>query len=149
MNWRERLRGDIESYFIGEGASHVVAALLSSVHTAEQVLAGRSDDDVRVGMAQLMIDFTVGLNSNPFWLKHSGYIMPVFSTGVSAWMDSMAYLDAKTPEDRVAFIATRNAMTEVAMAVLFCDQGAKGVREKGTDLRRVMLQHGDLSRKGK
>lgn len=149
MKWRDRLETDLEDYIDDPAARAVIFALVGSVRTAERVLAGKDDDETRVGMAQLMLDFTIGLNSNPFWMRHSSYLMPVFATATSAWLDSFSYIEAKSGEDRAAFITTRNIMAEVAVAVLFCSDGAKGVRDNGAKVRKIMLRHGDLNAGGK
>lgn len=147
MKWRDDLTADLKPIF-GEGSDEAISVVLSlvgAVRTAEAVLGEKTDRDTRVGMAQLLLDFTISLPSNPFWIRHGAYIMPVYATAIAAWMDSYNYAESDSVTDRVAFITSRNVLGEVAGAVLYCHRGGKAVLDKGRDLRTIMIKHGDFA----
>lgn len=126
-----------------ESALAVIGELLNFVRTAEEVLSGRGgSDSARQGMSQLLVGFTIGLSGNAFWRQHAGYLMPVFATAVTSWGDSFGYLSSDTDQDRAAFMATNNAVAEVAVAVLYCAEGPVAAREKSMPLRRAFMNAG-------
>jgi hypothetical protein len=142
MAFRDNVITAITPHIEDDAARAVVADLLEFVRTTEKVLQGDSSDETRLGMARSFVALTTGLNSNPFWLRHSGYIMPVFATTASAWMDSIGYVQGSTSSDRAAFLVTRNMLPEVAVAVLYCESGAKGVQDHALILRKKLLELG-------
>lgn len=145
MTYRAQIISTIEPIILDPAARSVVAAMFAAVHSVEQVMKGEIGEDVRTGVMSMFFDLTVGLNDNHFWRTHSGYLLPVFQMGANAWRDSFSHLAATDtdPNDRqssVAFLTSRNAMCELAVAVLYCEQGAAGLAEKSVELRKAVMK---------
>ena len=141
MTSRADIDRAIAPFIRDEAARSVVNSLLGAAATVDRVIRGESTDEVKQDAAQMLLDFTSGLNSNPFWLRHSGYIMPVYTSAVMSWLHSYQYTKADAPpEDKLAFLAARNVLAEVAVAVLYCEQGTKGMVQTGAQLRQALMK---------
>lgn len=141
MAFRNDLKSAIAPHINDEAAQGVVTSLLGGVYTIDKIIRGEVDDDVKSAAAQLLLDFTAGLNANPFWMQHSGYIMPVFTNAAMSWLHSYQYTKTDaSPENKLNFLVARNVLAEVAVAVLYCEQGTKGMVEKGARLREAIMQ---------
>lgn len=144
MNFYETAINTAKPYFEEterrDAALAVIGELHNFINTAQAVFMGDTiTDDIRVGMSQILVGFTIGLNDNPFWKQHAAYLMPVFANATISWGDSFGYLAGDTDQDRAAFMACSNAMAEVAVAVLYCAEGTGAVREKSMRLRRDFM----------
>ena len=141
MSFREEVKRTISPYIREEAAQGVVASLLCAVRTVDAVLKGQVDDEVKSSAVQILFDFTAGLNSNPFWLRNAGYLMPVFTNAVAGWLHSYRYAkpDA-TAEEKITFLVARNVLAETAVAVLYCERGAKALAEEGAQLREAIMK---------
>lgn len=143
MSFRDDLQRAIEPYIKTAPAQAVVHSLLNAVWTVDKVLRGENTAEVRAGASQILLDLTAGLNSNPFWLepRTANYIMPVFTNAVLSWLHSYQYAKADaTPEEKLQFLVARNVLAEVAVAVLYCERGAKGFAEDGARLREAIVR---------
>lgn len=141
MGFRDNLKAAISPYIKDEAARGVVTSLLGGVYTIDKVIRGEVDDDVKSASAQMLLDFTAGLNANPFWLQHSGYVMPVFTNATMSWLHSYQYTkEDASPENKLNFLVARNVLAEVAVAVLYCEKGTKGMVEEGARLREAIMQ---------
>lgn len=141
MAFRNDLKSAIGPYIKEEAAQGVVTSLLGAVYTIDKIIRGEVDDDVKSQAAQMLLDFTAGLNANPFWLRHSGYIMPVFTNAAMSWLHSYQYTkNDATPDQKLNFLVARNVLAEVAVAVLYCERGTKGMVEDGARLRERIMQ---------
>lgn len=136
-----RAKAAAAPYIKDEHALAVLGDLVSLVKVCESVLMDVRDDSVKAMAAQALHAFTGGLQSNPFWRNNAAYLAPVFNTTVGAWMDSFGYLagGTATAEDRLAFMVTQNALPEIAIAVLYCEQGQAGTLKYGLELRKALL----------
>lgn len=140
MTSRAEIRGVLRPFYQEAEAADVAAALLGAAAAVNSVLTGQVTDAVKKDTAQILLDFTSGLNSNPFWLRHAGYIMPVYTNAVMSWLQSYNYAQREaTDADRLAFLTTRNVLAEVAVAVLYCSKGAGAVLETGPALRAALI----------
>lgn len=142
MTFRNELVAAIEPHIKDENARNVVLALLGAVRTVDAVIRGTIDDEVKANTAQLLLDFTAGLNANPFWLqpRNAGYIMPVFTNAVAGWLQSYQYAKADaTPDEKLSFLVARNVLAEVACAVLYCERGTLAFAREGADLRQKIM----------
>lgn len=141
MTYRNQITNTIEDFIIDPAARGVVASMFAAVHNVEKVMKGEVTDDVRVGVMQMFFDLTVGLGDNPFWRQHSGYLLPVFQMAANAWRDSFEHLsDPKDEASNIAFLTTRNTMCELAVAVLYCEQGAAGLAKNSVSLRKAVMK---------
>ena len=140
MSFRDEVKRAVSPYIKEDAAQGVIASLLGSIRTVDSVLQGKVDDEVKAGAVQILFDFTAGLNANPFWLRHASYLMPVFTNAVAGWFHSYKYAkpDA-TPQDKITFLVARNVLAETAVAVLYCERGAKALAEEGAALREAIM----------
>ena len=129
---------------LSEPAAAACFALLSAMRTVEEVLSGKgTDDDVKRGVVQMLVDLSYGLQFNPFWQKAAPLVQPVFTAAIVAWFDSMRYGE-RAMADRTdnghgakAF-ATKNVIFEVAMMVFLADKGPNAVSGEGVRFRDAL-----------
>lgn len=143
MSFKQDIDNAISPYIKDTAARAVVRSLLEPVRTVDRILRNDIDDEARSAAAQILLDFTIGLNSNPFWMdpRNSGYIMPVYSNAVVSWLHSFQYAKQQaTPEEKLQYLVARNVLVEVAVAVLYCERGAKGMAEDGPRLREAIMK---------
>ncbi|MFV0512502.1 MAG: hypothetical protein ACK5MY_02530 [Jhaorihella sp.] len=140
MKFHDELQNAVRPFYQDAGAIHVVTSLLGAVRTIDAVVRDQVDEEVKSSAVQILFDLTASLNSNPFWVRHSGYIMPVFTNSVAGWINSYNYAKAgATPEEKATFLVARNVLAETAIAVLYCERGAKGLLQDGARLREVLM----------
>lgn len=137
--WRDQLEAKLKPH-LSEGAVNAACSLMSAFHTTEEIMAGRVTPDVRQAAAQMLVDLTVGLASNPWWQRHAGVVLPVFAVAVNAWLDSGEYArrsggsDLSNP-DTIRAVYVRSTMVEVVSAVSIADLGFARAREVSVQLR--------------
>ena len=125
--WKDQVEATLKPH-LSENAVSAASALLAAFHTTEEVMAGRVTGDVRRAAAQMLVDLTVGLVSNPWWQKHGPFVMPVFAVAVNAWLDCGVYAqraakDVVGDPDLLRSTYVRSVLTEVVSAVAIADLG--------------------------
>src|ERR1035437_3313080 len=61
-------------------------AAVSVVVSIYNIFASMYEKSNNIGLTAI-VDLTFALNANPFWLKHSGYIMPLLNAAVNSTLD--------------------------------------------------------------
>ena len=113
----------------------------------EQTFTPELRNDVLRSFTTLLLD----LPANVFWREHASYLLPIVATSVNAWIDSTRYAEkASIPEGTIPneqaveatlrFHGLRNTMVEVALAVVYCEQGAGGLRDVSFDMREKLIK---------
>lgn len=138
--WQDSVQRVLKEH-LSEAAAAACFALLSALRTTEEVLSGRTDDAVKQGVVQMLVDLTYGLQFNPFWQKAAPLVQPVFTAAIVAWFDSMRYGERalSQPRDNGAkAFATKNVIFEVAMMVFLADKGPNAVSKDGVRFRDAL-----------
>lgn len=133
MSWHADIEGVLKKY-LSAPAAEVGLTLLSAFYTAERITAGHLDDESKGGVIRMLVGLTFGLPNNPWFQKHHGFVMPVFSIAVSAWLDAIQYMQKGKGSEAQA-ISTRATIMEVASAVLLADKGIAEGRKLSIALR--------------
>lgn len=147
----DQIEAKLKPFYETDDALQVAVAMVNAITSTEQVLLGETGREVAVASGRFLTDFAFGLMGNKFWQLNAGHIVPVLATAVMARMDSYKHAQARAqdPAQGVAHISARQAVAEVAVQVLFCEQGTSGAVASSGDLRRMMIKEfGGLSDAG-
>lgn len=141
--WRDRLEAVLKPH-LSEGATQAAGALLSAFHTTEAVMAARVTDETKKAAAQMLVDLTVGLATNPWWQKNAMFVMPVFAVAVNAWLDCGIYAqraatDVVSDPDVLRSTYVRSTLVEVVTAVAIADLGFAKAHAVSTKLRDAVI----------
>ena len=132
----------LRPYFNGEDALAVAVTLINAISATEQVLLGDRGRDTAVSVGRMLTDFAFGLYGNPFWRQHAGHLAPVFATAVMARLDSYEHAGSRQRDalENLAHLSSRQAVAEVLVQVLFCEQGTRGVASSSRSLRAEVIR---------
>lgn len=133
MTWRQQILAVLKVH-MSESAAEAAAALLGAFYATERICAGKTDEQAKGAVMQMLVDLTFGLPSNGWWKQNGAFVMPVFATAVNAWMDSLVYFTMGKDKEPYA-ISTRAVIMEVASACLLVDKGVVQTREHSRLLR--------------
>lgn len=93
-----------------------------------------------------VLDLTVGLSANPFWLKHAGTLMPLLHTAIQAQADYAFLMADKLAEplnsaDDPILHQTRLSIIEVPIMVCFILGGSELMAAMSLPLKRKLAQY--------
>lgn len=135
--------------FIQDDAARAAAVcLVAALKTVEKVYGATAlDNDTKLGVLRLVTDMVLELPANDFWLAHGGYVMPIYTTAVLAWLDGPVYAQrigsGKTTEAMDAAMkleVSRSAIAEVAVAIMHKAEGVVFARRNSMALRDAMME---------
>lgn len=138
----ERLSQILTPFYESDQARDVALALVNAIVATEAVMLDGSGPAVKQGVARMLLDFSFQLYGNPFWQRFAASLQPVLAMAVIARMDSYGHATTRTrgAAEQVAFLASRQAAVEVAVQVLFYEQGTKGVHTQSQNLRIALVR---------
>jgi len=83
-------------------------------------------------------DLTFTLNTNPFWIKHAAYLVPVLNVVINAFMDANAMaLEAKEPIWEKLQYHNRNCWLELLPAIVLCLKGHLVMRKYSLEMKKT------------
>lgn len=146
MSWITGYESAMRTYVDDPNAVAVAKALVGAPYYTSRVMRDEVNTEVKQGLNQMLVDFTLGLAENPFWKQHSTFLMPVYVTALSSWLASFDFIiKGTTPDDQMALISSRNTLADVAIAVLYCHKGPAEVQRSGNALRKRIVDLGDVA----
>lgn len=81
-------------------------------------------------------DLTFSLNTNPFWVKNSSYLMPVLAIAVNGVLDAKKLRLKNEPLWSNLWYQSRNLWLEVLPAILFCLSGYAEMQKKSLEIKQ-------------
>jgi hypothetical protein len=146
MSWINGYENVVRAYVDDPNAVAVAKALVGAPYFTSRVMRDDVDETVKLGLNQMLVDFTIGLAENPFWQKNSTFLMPVYVVALSTWLASFDFIIKGTTEkDQMALISARNTLADVAVAVLHCHKGPAEVQRTGNQMRQRIVDLGDVA----
>ena len=149
LTWQEELEKVLNRYYKEKATTACVMAMYSSIRTSYRMIAGKDDPLTRAGVLQMLVDLTYGLHFNPFYMAYSSRINPVFYIAVNAYIDSLVYMDEDSGvpdsamtakiELRHKVISCKNAIHELALFCLMCEQGGGNYRSLSRQMRDDLI----------
>lgn len=138
----ERLSQLLTPFYESDEARDVALALVNAIVATEAVMLDGSGQAVKQGVARMLMDFSFQLYGNPFWQRFAASLQPVLAMAVIARMDSYGHSATRSRGnvEQVAFLSSRQAAVEVAVQVLFYEQGTKGVHTQSQNLRLMLIR---------
>jgi hypothetical protein len=82
-------------------------------------------------------DLTFGLNTNPFWVANSTYLMPLLNAAINGFNDNQALRESPQPLWSNLQYHNRNIWLELLPAILFCLKGYGAMREKSLEIKQA------------
>ena len=145
--WRNDLTRALNSYYASEATTQAVVSMYSAIRTTARALAEVNDEETRSGQAQMLIDLTFGLDTNPLMMNYRQQIWPIFQAAVNAYLSSMGYMEKAADNQnqreqidlRTKAIATKTMIHEVALMALMCEQGGPAYLSKATQMRDDLM----------
>lgn len=147
-NLRETIDVTLKPFIQDTQARSVAVCLLAAIRTVERVYTkDQLAEDTKAGVMHILTDLVLMLPSNDFWLRHGGYILPVYATAVMAWLDGPVYAQrigkGTTNENLEAVLAAQvchNAVIETAIAVYHKSVGVSEARKRTNELREALIK---------
>ena len=82
-------------------------------------------------------DLTFTLNTNPFWIKNAGYLMPLFTAALNGAMDYRDTENNKEPMwDKLRY-HDRNMWLELLPAIMMLVHGYIGMRAVSNEMKKT------------
>jgi len=145
MAWKDDLERVLNRYYKEQMTTDAVVCMFSAIRNTNRVIAGHNDESVGVGVLQMLVDLTYGMENNAFFRVANAQIWPLFQAAVNAYVDSLTYADeaAQTPESdqkrrmelQGKAVSARDVIIEVALAALRIEQGGGVYRERSRAMR--------------
>lgn len=147
----DKLRALLAGYLNNQSAIEAVVAMYGAIDSTTAVLNGDLSEKRRIGVGQMLVNLTMGLQTNPFYIQFASQMTPVFQMAVNAYLDHLEYFD----KDQQAYPSMSNEENiklrsrlltchyvkhEIALAALLCEQGAGTLREKSVTLRDALIE---------
>ena len=143
----------LDKYLETKGAAEAVSAMYRSLDTTSKALReGVGDDATKTGVGQMLVDLTIGLQTNPFMAQYGGRIWPVFHAAVNAYLDHFEYIHTDATQQltesqridvRARTLACSYVKHEIALAALLCEQGGGALRSKSRKMRDELIELGE------
>lgn len=151
---RDRLNEIINDYTQSQSARAVAVDLIMMLRTAEKAAASETlDSDARGEVLRSYAALLLDLPANTFWRENAGFLTPIVAMAFNAWIDASHYMqltldDRQTETARTGAIlqvhGLRHTAVEVALGVIYCEQGAGGLRAASVALRDKLMEAWDV-----
>jgi hypothetical protein len=148
--WRAELERVLKEHFKEQATVDAVVSMYSAIRTSYRIIAGKTDVETRSLVLQMLIDLTYALDTNPFMQRYKQTVWPVFQVSVNCYIDSLVYIDedagledtkiTEKIELRHKAISCKNAIHELALICLMCEQGSGQYRSKSRKLRDQLCE---------
>lgn len=147
---KDKLYKVLDRYYKNQSTTAAVMAMYGAINSTTNVLNGDMSDENKIGVGQMLVDLTMGLQTNPFFMQFGQTLMPVFQMAVNAYVDHLEYFekdrntypnvdDARMIETRSRILACSYVKHEIALAALLCEQGAGVLRQNSVALRDALI----------
>jgi hypothetical protein len=113
----------------GAGAVEFVCSLVN--------IAGVMSGSRTYSGEQAIADLTFSLNTNPFWIKNSSYLMPLLSAFINASQDNDKLKQNSDPLWARMVYSHQALWLEVLPAIIFCLEGYPAMREKSLAVKQA------------
>ena len=87
----------------------------------------------------MLTDLTAALNTNPFWVQHTGSLMPLFIAAVNAANDARQLQIENEPRWKDLEAQSRCLWVELFPAIIFLVHGYAAMRLMSVDIKKTFL----------
>ena len=148
---RDLLEPVIAKHITSPSARAVALDLTSGLLVMERLARNATPDrDLRNDALRVFVSVFLDLPANPFWRDNAGYLSPLVAMACNAWLDAVVYArnsaEAEAANDTegaavalVRSVGLRASIVEIALAVLYCERGAGGLRDASHKFREALV----------